>query len=722
MKGNFRFVIFLTVFAFAFVLTASSAEQNELNVLSNWLRWANAPNFLLEHLNQQAFAHLEKRKTGIAQLKTADEWIQRQESVKETLQQILGPFPERTPLNAQVTGVVQKDGYRIEKIMFESMPQFFVTGCLFIPDNLQGKTPAILNPIGHTGIAFRAPLYQQLAINLVKKGFIVFSFDPLSQGERLQYFDADENKSLVGGSTAEHSHFGWQCFLNGVCSARYFVWDGMRAIDYLLTRDEVDPARIGVTGLSGGGTQTAYISAMDDRVAVAAPTCYITSFHRLLESIGPQDAEQNFYREIAAGLDHADFIEIRAPKPTLLVTTTNDFFSIQGSRETYTEAKHAFAAFDAADHLQMAEDDYEHGYTKKTREAIYAFMQKHLNLPGDPTDIEIEPLPIEELTVTETGQIATALESKRVFDYNQVDTQKNLERLQFNREKPEFRLQNTVREAVRISGYQKPTEPSDAIFVGGIPKDGYRIEKYVLKSEGSCIVPLLLFVPDTNETHPAVIVLHPKGKSAGMGENGCVEALVKKGFLVASADLSGLGEVGETVSGIKAPFAGVLIGRSLPGIHAGEIVRIARFLQARNDVDRDKLAAVAYSHLCPALIHAAAFDSSLRSIALIQPLVSYEAVTKCLLYKTPGWVHVAGALTGYDLPDLAGCIAPRPLLILSPTDPTLSLMNEEDAANGYAVTKNAFRALEKSDSLTILADIEEETEQNTKLIDWLDSN
>src|SRR5207247_11191104 len=113
---------------------------------------------------------------------------------------------------------------------------------------------------------------------------------------------------------------------------------------YLASRPEVDPARLGVTGISGGGTQTAYIAALDDRVAAAAPTCYITSFRRLFESIGPQDAEQTFNGGVAAGPDHADFRECRGPQPTLLVATTRDFFSIQGARETFAEAQGAFRA------------------------------------------------------------------------------------------------------------------------------------------------------------------------------------------------------------------------------------------------------------------------------------------------------------------------------------------------------------------------------------------
>ncbi|HWT83077.1 MAG TPA: acetylxylan esterase, partial [Candidatus Methylomirabilis sp.] len=378
-------------------------------VLGGWIQWSNAANLLQLRLNQVAFQLLAGRNALIRSLASAEDWRSRQAEVRATLQRIVGPFPEKTPLNAQVLGRVKKDGYTIERVVFESMPKFYVTACLFIPEPGGARMPSILNVIGHTDVAFRAPGYQQLILNLVRKGFIVLAVDPAGQGERLQYYDPEQGRSVVGGATAEHSFFGKQCFLTGSSAARYFVWDGIRAIDYLLSRPEVDPDRIGVTGISGGGTQTSYIAALDDRVAAAAPTCYIAGFRRLLESIGPQDAEQNFNGGLRNGLDHADLLEVRAPRPTLVVSTTRDFFSIQGARETYAEAKQAFRLLGAEDNLVMAEDDFEHGYTKITREAIYRFFQQHLRNPGSPMDEEIATLPAVDITVTRTGQVSESL-------------------------------------------------------------------------------------------------------------------------------------------------------------------------------------------------------------------------------------------------------------------------------------------------------------------------
>jgi len=388
VKTNILIYILLFLVFLFFKSDFSAAQEENLNVFSRWIEWSDGKNMLIHHLNMQAFGYLDLRDEEILNLKTKVDWQKRQKKVKDIFMEIVGPFPEKTPLNSRITGVVKKDGYRIEKIIYESMQNFYVTGCLFIPDGIVGKRPVIIHVIVHANEAFRSIPYQTLIHNLVKKGFIVFAIDPIGQGERLQYYDAEKKASAVGGPTGEHSYVGNQCFISGVSLSRYFIWDGIRGIDYLLTRSEVDPERIGLTGRSGGGTQTAYIAAFDERIKAAAPECYITGFRRLLESIGTQDGEQIFYHGIANGITHADLIEIRAPKPTIIVTTTRDYFSIQGARETFREVMNAYKVFGKEENLRMVEDDNIHTSTRKNREEIYAFFQEALNFPGSLIDEE----------------------------------------------------------------------------------------------------------------------------------------------------------------------------------------------------------------------------------------------------------------------------------------------------------------------------------------------
>lgn len=224
-------------------------SQNEnLMVLGQWLKYSDVKNSLYHHYTEQAFHFLDEREAEISKLSTKADWEKRQKKVREALLDIIGPFPQKTPLNARVTGVVQKGGYRLEKIIFESQPGFYVTAVMYIPNGLKGKTASIIFTSGHIEEAFRWHDYQQVCINFVKKGFVVFAFDPIGQGERVQYYEPELEKSNVGGCVAEHSYVGAQCFLIGSSLAHYMVWDGIRAVDYLLTRDEVDPQRIGITG------------------------------------------------------------------------------------------------------------------------------------------------------------------------------------------------------------------------------------------------------------------------------------------------------------------------------------------------------------------------------------------------------------------------------------------------------------------------------------------
>jgi len=688
-------------------------ESEDLLIVSGegnrgWLQYSDAPNILYHHLNSQAFQYLKKRNEKIATLKTVEQWHKRQEEVHRTLLKIVGPFPKKTPLNAKIMEIVKKEGYRIEKLIYESMPNFYVTACLFIPNNLKGKAPAILNPIGHTDIAFRHSHYQVVILNLVKKGFIVLAYDPIGQGERLQYFDPEIGKSRIGGPCEEHSYPGCQCFISGSSMARYFTWDGIRGIDYLLTREEVDPERIGVTGLSGGGTLTSYISAFDDRVLAAAPAGYITSLQRLLESIGPQDAEQNFYHGIANGLDHADLLEVRAPKPALIIATTRDFFSIQGTRETFKEVKGVYKIFEKEENLSMTEDDYTHGYTRKNREALYSFFQKFLNLSGDPNDEKVELISPEELRITRTGQVSTSLGGETIFSINKAKTQGLFNKIEKSRQNFQQHLQLVKSSAIKLSGYIPPNKAPQVIFRGRLHQQGYSIEKYMIQGEGKYVIPVLLMIPDKGEKHPVLLYLHPEGKAAGALPGGEVEWFVKKGFIVLAPDLIRTGEMGPKKFNVwqSSPYPNffhtILIARSIVGICVGDIVRCVKYLKTRNDIEIDKISAIARGEICPVLLHAAAFEDSIKKVALIEPLISYRSIVMNRYYQVNLILaSVPGALKAYDLPDLAACLAPRKLLMLNIVDQMGNRATSELINQDLAIVRKSYSLAKAEDNLEI---------------------
>src|SRR5690625_1068788 len=445
-------IVLATLIVFpGFCIIEAEAQQDELKVISGessntrWLHYSDASNSLYNHLSNQAYDLLHQRSVEVSSLETRSDWEGRQSEIRETLQGIIGPFPDKTTSNVRVIRKINKDYFKVALIIYESQPGFHVTASLFIP-NTVNNAPTILYMSGHSLEGYRTSTYQHVILNLVKKGFIVFAVDPVGQGERLEYLDPQTGTPMIS-STREHSYTGVQTFIAGSSQAKYMIWDGIRAVDYLLTRSEVDPERIGITGRSGGGTQTAYIAALDERIHAAAPEAFITNYSRLLQSIGPQDAEQNLFHGINKKIDHPDYLAVRAPKPTLLIATTEDFFSIQGARESASEVAAMYDAYDERDHFQMVEDSGGHQSTKNNREAMYAFFQEYLDNPGNSNDEEVTMLNEDEIRVTPTGQLSTSLTGATVFSLNRKEAEERIFDLQQSRENLERHLPDALEAA-----------------------------------------------------------------------------------------------------------------------------------------------------------------------------------------------------------------------------------------------------------------------------------
>jgi cephalosporin-C deacetylase-like acetyl esterase len=745
MKKNFYLILLFCITLLPAKLTGQGKElqtnvkialvpdQENLNVFQQWLKWNNPGSLLINHLVKQAMNYYDIRDKDISGLKTKSDWMKRQEIVKEKLMKMVGPFPDKTPLNPKITGTIKKEGYRIEKIVYESMPGNYVTGCLYIPDIIKGKAPAILNVIGHNQEAFRAPLYQVLNYNLVKKGMIVFAIDPPGQGEHVQYFDPKINFSSVGYTVVEHCYFGNQCFLSGSCAARYFTWEGIRAIDYLVSRKEVDPSRLGVTGFSGGGTVTSFISAFDDRIKVSVPCSWATMNKRLLETKAGLDGETVFINGVSEGITFEDLLEVRAPKPTLMTFVSRDeYLTLQGAREAFAEAKMAFGALGREDNLELSEDDSKHWMTPKIRLDIYSFFMKHFNLSGNPAEEEADILTMEELKVTPAGQISTSYGGDMIFDINKRESAKLIEKLDKSRTDIEKHLNEVIVKAKEISGYIAPSGECFRPFINGrYQREGYSVGKYAIMGEGDYAIPILLFVPNDNrEKHPALIYLNPKGKVADAQPGGEIEKLVRKGYVVAATDVIGTGETKNTaVRDISDGYTGVSVGRSIVGIQAGDIIRVLDYLRSLTYIDQEKIGAIGMNEMCIPLIHAAAFEKSIKNITLKGSLISYRSIVMNRIYKiglTPtgkGTEHpyevnfswgVAGVLRAYDLPDLIGSIAPRKVAMVDLKDQALEAASDELIMQDMAFPHSAYLHKGVPDNLKISA----LNESTGDLVDW----
>ncbi len=341
----------------------------------------------------------------------------------------LGPMWEKTPLNPQITGRLTKEKFRVENVVFESSPGVYVTGALFLPleERFKAPYPAMLVVCGHSENGKAYENYQSMGILCAVNGLAAFVVDPIDQGERFQYVGKNGKPTQIG--VQAHNIVGAGASLVGRNAATFEVWDGMRAIDYLQSRADIVGEKIGVCGTSGGGTQSSYIMSLDDRIALAAPSCYVCSFFGdLSHNLGPQDAEQNIFGQLAFGMDHADYLIMRAPIPTLMCCATKDFFNCDDGWKSYRYAVRIFSRLNYSNRISIVEKDAEHSYSTEARVATVRWALRWFLDRNDEIVEHDQPLLTdEELASVKSGKSVMSLPNARTSRDLNVDLAKSLE-------------------------------------------------------------------------------------------------------------------------------------------------------------------------------------------------------------------------------------------------------------------------------------------------------
>jgi cephalosporin-C deacetylase-like acetyl esterase len=705
------FVRAMLMLALAAPLVAQNL--NNLDFLTGLSDYGHLQTMLQDYLNKEAIARLEERRQQIARLSTPEEVSMRRAYLREQMIRVLGGFPAKTPLNARVVGTLDREGYKIEKVIFESQPHFYVTGNLYLPTNGRPPFPGVLFPLGHEAGGKSNGDWQQTLADFVRRGFVCFTWDPIGQGERVQLYDPDLEGGKVGESTSEHTVAGIQCLLVGDNLARYTIWDGIRALDYLLSRPEVDASRIACTGNSGGGTHTAYLSALDDRIKVAMPSCYITSWRRLLESLGPQDAEQCLPPWIGQRLDHGDFVLAFAPKPFLILSGIRDFFPINGARETYQEEQHVYSVMGAPDKLRQFEADNGHGYLQPRRVAAYQWLSQWLkgqadNSPEEPAAFASE----EDLRCTETGQVTVSPGGETVFSLN---------RKRYAELKPHWPPLNgrdavaAFREKIRSSvknsaGERQAASALNEKTFGVIQREGYRIEKLTYESEPGIIIPSLLLIPAEREGRKAaVLYVNSKGKANSGGD---IESLVKNGLVVLAIDARGWGETNATDSdesrvwnsffpNYRAAMTALLLGKSLVAMRGQDIARGLDLLAQQPEVDAERIFGMGVGAGTVPILHQAVLDARLKKVVLDGGLDSYDSVETSRIQRGIIENVILGVMKDYDLPELVAALAPRPTWLVDVSDPLGHRVGIPKVREEYAIAAEAFKAEGVPDALQV---------------------
>ncbi len=647
---------------------AAQATDTDLAVLGKTIDGKPVQGSLERYLYRRVDQAWAKWQAEYEKLKTPEQIAAYQKARKAFFVRAVGGLPERTPLNAKVVGTWQGEGFRVEKVIYESQPDHVVTAAMFLPDQPRFKPPypGVLVPCGHTSNGKAGEGYQIVCALLARNGLAALIYDPIDQGERGQVL-TDKGKPPFKGVRG-HDMVGIGSILVGRNTARYRIWDGMRSIDYLQSRPDVDRDRIGCTGNSGGGTMTSYLMALDERIDVAAPSCYLTTMHKLIHTIGPQDAEQCIHGQLGFVMEHADYIHMRAPKPTLMCVATKDFFNIEGAWTTFRYAKRLYTRMGLAEHVDLIENDDKHGFMKPLREGAVRWMMRWLRDDYEPiTEPDIKVLSESEIQCTPKGQVMLLDGARSVYHIN-ADYERDAlapQRKQLWSSGDRATLLGRVRELAGIRKLDELPKPN-VKTLGKIERDGCTIHKLLLIPEPDVYLAGLLLTPKDGATKAPVLYVHEAGKAVDAGADGPIAKLVKAGRTVLAIDLRGQGKT--TLKNWRQMNTVYLLGGSFMGLRAEDVLVAARWLAERTGKQSGSVNLVAIGDVGVPALHAAALESQLfGKVKLTRTLVSWSNAVTTWPTKNqwPNVVHAA--LTVYDLPDLVGVLGDR-VTIDSPVD------------------------------------------------------
>jgi cephalosporin-C deacetylase-like acetyl esterase len=499
-------------------------------------------------------------------------------------------------------------------------------------------------------------------VSLARRGILVLAIDPVGQGERIEHLYPSTHKPLLRqGGTAEHMADGLAALLTGTNLARYMIWDGIRGIDYLLSRNDVDRDRIGVAGNSGGGTQSAYISALDKRVFTSVISCYLSSWDAAWENPGPQDSEQVFDDFLSDGLDFADFLISIAPRPAEMEVATRDFFPIAGAHQTFAEAQRIYGFLGQKDHIAIFEANDNHGWSKPRRIAAYTWLSKWLKgSPGPSEEAPVETDSPIALRATPTGQVLTSYRGAETVQSINATLAKRLRSKPF--QGTAAQLAKRVRARLGLPSVIDAPTVEDA---GKFSTGELNGEKLNFHTEPGITVPGLLFIPKNPSPGPAIVYLDPSGMMDA-GSGGAIQHLVDKGNVVLAVDPRGWGQnrpPNRMISGYPSDYQlamhAFMVGKSMPGMQTLDVLSVVRYLATTPEVGRRSVAVHALGSACNIGLFAAILEPRIKQVTCDQKPISYLAMTQLPLADVSPEEIVPGILRDFDTTDIMRALGSR---------------------------------------------------------------
>jgi cephalosporin-C deacetylase-like acetyl esterase len=468
---------------------------------------------------------------------------ERQKHVRQSFWSLIGGQPQRTPLNLRTTGSFTRPKYTVEQIVYESRPGLLIPANLYIPNSSEQRLPGVLFQMGHSLNGKAAALYQYCIQGLVELGFVVLAFDPMGQGERTAYPDPETGLTRLRSADSEHTYPGKQLILSGDTATRLQVWDSVRSLDVLAAHPRVDASRLASTGNSGGGTTTMFLTAVDDRLACAAPACPNTENHALANLNGPgsvDDAEQCILDGPSKNIDRWDLLHPHAPKPLLIMVSARDWFGtyspryLENGRAEFARLKRSYQILGAKPELlQWYESPLPHGLGYNVRMEIYNFLLRHLQGRTAPLQKEPETAAEPDATLFAARGNVTKLNSKTPF----VLARELAGSIVTPPASPG--LAKSLAQILRLDA--PAAKPSRVL--GRVASRACDAEAVEIDVTPEVTVPAWVFLPRIPTTKPPLIVLEPGGRNANWGEDSLYQQLAASGRLVIAPDLRALGDL-----------------------------------------------------------------------------------------------------------------------------------------------------------------------------------
>lgn len=628
------------------------------------------------------------------------EWEERRAKIRQSVRGSMGDFPfdDRPALRPKITGTIDGGNIVIEKVLYESLPGLYVTALLYRPKLVTEPLPSVLYLNGHWADAKFSDHIQTCCQSVAKLGMVAFCQDVIGTGER----------AAPAGSphmTYHGIYRGGVAQIAGRSLFGYEMFECIRAVDYLTSRSEVDPKRILCTGASGGGMQSMYLPALDDRLAAAVPVCYISSYQAHIGATACVGEVQN---GVLNYTNQWELLGMHAPRPLLCIAATKDVSWFQPAlaeeaiRRTRAEI---YRLYDREHDANVVTVDAPHDYNKEMRELMYRFADVHVH--GGTGAKIMEPAPVvrtrEELTVglpASTETIASLTFQSAIRKVQRISVPRTA--AEWDRSKQQ--IVDNLR--ARVFPVEIDRSVARRKRIRTLDDSPYKVEHWTIESEPGVVVPCVLCEPTSNSVGRAgVIIVDEQGKEHAFGR-GLVDELVRAGNVVLAIDCRGMGETAGTVPVYETENLGMedynlanyslTLGRPLAGMLADDIRCAVDFLETRA-IDPKRIALAARGRGALAGLFASIVDERISAVVLEELLATYRFPGE---FKGIGLTYLVPDILGAgDVEHLAACLAPRRVMMINPVSARRESLDSAAVAMSFPLAEVSYKISNRPENL-----------------------